>query len=271
MQLSSAPAKLTEAWAAGGSKNYPIPLPSQIPFTPGAASWTDGFPPLTMTPIASGGVPPSGLDCNGALYTLSAIDLWYCCGAGFPYDSVFSAAIGGYPKGSRVLAATGNGYWLSIADNNTTDPDTGGAGWIIQGVNGMSSVYASANQTLAVGNAKVLFATVEFDNGLWDATNQRFDCPYPGKYRISGSVLLYQPAPQDLATWIWHNHTPVKQCCQFPQVSDINLSLPFDAVINCAVNDYLEVYMVIPSTPVQAGNGGNWNQYVFAQCTYLGT
>ena len=32
-------------------KTYPIPVPSQIAITPGAASFTDGFPPLTRTPL----------------------------------------------------------------------------------------------------------------------------------------------------------------------------------------------------------------------------
>jgi len=130
MELANAPSQLVEAWAAGdSSKTNPIPVPSQQGVTPGAASWTDGFPPLCAEPIASGGIPPSKADMNGGLYQMSAVDVWMCAGGGFPYNSAFSASIGGYPKGARVLMASGNGYWVSTADNNVTDPDTGGAGW----------------------------------------------------------------------------------------------------------------------------------------------
>lgn len=130
MQLSGAPLQLVLPWANGdATKTNPVPVPSQIGVTPGAASWTDGYPPLCATPVSSGGVPPSKADMNGGLYQMSAVDVWMCAGAGFPYSSVFSAAIGGYPKGALVLQASGTGYWISTVDNNTTDPDTGGSGW----------------------------------------------------------------------------------------------------------------------------------------------
>ena len=129
MQLSNAPAQIVEAWATAGSKTNPIPVPSQVGITPGAASWTTGFPPLCDTPLASGGIPPSMQDMNGGLYQMSAVDVWMCAGGGFPYNSTFQSAIGGYPNGARVLMASGGGYWVSTVDNNMTDPDTGGAGW----------------------------------------------------------------------------------------------------------------------------------------------
>lgn len=131
MLLASAPAQLVLPWGNGdSSKTNPIPVPSQIGVTPGAASWTDGFPPLCATPVTSGGVPPAKADMNGGLFQMSAIDVWMCAGGGFPYNSAFSTAIGGYPLGSRVLMANGLGYWRSVMDDNTTDPDTGGAGWV---------------------------------------------------------------------------------------------------------------------------------------------
>ena len=271
MQLSSAPAKLVEAFAAGGSKNA-IPVPSQIGVTPGAASWTDGFPPLTMTAVSGGGIPPSGLDMNGILFSMSATDIWYCAGAGFPYDSAFSTAIGGYPKGARVLAASGLGYWLSTADNNTTNPDAGGAGWTLQGANISASVYASAQQTLATGSSKVLFDTVEFDpSSVWNGTSKRFVLPFAGKYRITGSVMLSAPGGQLLATQVWKNGALAKQCFQSPQVSTGNLSLPFEAIISCVASDYLEVFMTVPSSSVLAGQSGSNQAYVFAQISYLGS
>ena len=150
MQLSNAPAKIPLPFANGGSKNV-IPEASQIGITPGAASLTDGFPPLTMTPLAAGGVPPSGLDMNGILNAISAIARWMNAGGGFPFDATFSADsnVGGYPQGARVLRSDGTGYWLNTVDNNTTNPESSPVGWVPDMTNGMAAVtMTSANVTL---------------------------------------------------------------------------------------------------------------------------
>lgn len=274
MQLSGAPAQLVLPWANGDSgKTNPIPVPSQIGVTPGAASWTDGFPPLTRTAVTSGGIPPSGEDMNGGLFQMSGVDVWMSAGAGFPYSSAFSTAVGGYPKGARVLKATGVGYWLSTADNNTTDPDTGGAGWVTEGIGSIpsASVYASATQTLATGNAKILFDTVEFDPySIWNAANKRFVAPWAGKYKVSGAVYLAAPGGQNLATQIWKNGALAKICFQAPQVSNVDLSLPFSGVISLAVSDYLEAYLNVTQSNVTAGLSGNGEASVYAQIEYMG-
>jgi hypothetical protein len=129
MQASNAPSKVPLPFANAGAKNT-IPTASQIGVTPGAASLTDGFPPLTRTPIAAGGVPPSGQDMNGILYLLSANTQWECAGGLFTFDATFSTAVGGYPKGAILSNAAGNGLWYSTVDNNTVNPDTVGTGWI---------------------------------------------------------------------------------------------------------------------------------------------
>jgi hypothetical protein len=155
MLLASAPAQLVLPWGNGdSSKTNPVPVPSQIGVTPGAASWTDGFPPLCATPVASGGVPPAKADMNGGLYQMSAIDVWMCAGGGFPYNSAFSTAIGGYPVGARVLMAGGLGYWRSVVDGNTTDPDTGGTGWVQESGFSLQTVAYSATPAfnLSLGN-----------------------------------------------------------------------------------------------------------------------
>lgn len=150
MQLTNAPGKLLLPFANSGAKNT-IPTPSQIGITGGAASWTDGFPPLTRTPLAAGGVPPSGLDMNGVLFALSAIARWMAVGGEFPYDGTFAADsnIGGYPKGASVLRADGLGRWFNLVDNNTTNPDTGGSGWTPEYINGVQPItMTSSNVTL---------------------------------------------------------------------------------------------------------------------------
>lgn len=153
MQLVNAPSKLVLPFASAGAKNT-IPVASQIGITAGAASLTDGFPPLTRTPLAGGGVPPSGLDMNGILYELSAILRWTNAGGGYPFDGTFAADsnVGGYPKGARVMRSDGLGYWFNTADNNTTDPEGAGAvaaGWVPDYTSGTAAItMTSSNVTL---------------------------------------------------------------------------------------------------------------------------
>ena len=153
MLFSGAPGKIPLPFAASGGKNS-IPQPSQILITPGAASLTDGFPPLTRTLISAGGVPPSGLDMNGILYETTAIAQWLNAGAGYPFDSVFAgnSAVGGYPASARVARSDGLGYWLNTVDNNTTDPESSGsaaAGWFPDTTTGSAAItMTNANVTL---------------------------------------------------------------------------------------------------------------------------
>lgn len=153
MQLTNTPGKLVLPFANAGAKNT-IPTASQIGITAGAASLVDGFPPLTRTPIAAGGVPPSGLDMNGILFQLSAILRWANSGGGYAYDAAFATDpnVNGYPKGARIMRSDGLGYWFNTVENNTTDPEAAGAaaaGWVPDFTNGVTSVtMTDANVTL---------------------------------------------------------------------------------------------------------------------------
>jgi hypothetical protein len=127
MQLSDAPSKLPVPFANTGSKNT---IPLSVGVLPNSATLEAGFPPITRVDIVAGGVPPDGLDMNGILFESTAINQWSNAGAGYVYDSVFATSIGGYPQGSLVLATDGYGYWLNQVDDNTTDPEAFGAGWV---------------------------------------------------------------------------------------------------------------------------------------------
>lgn len=147
MQLSQVPSKVPLAFASSGTKNT-IPTASQIGITAGAASLTDGFPPLTFTPLSAGGVPPSGADFNGILNLITSIQRWQSAGGFFPYDSAFATSVSGYPKGAVLLKASGAGYWICTSDNNTANPDTGGSGWMgFDPTTIQSGVYSIAADT----------------------------------------------------------------------------------------------------------------------------
>lgn len=200
MQLSNIPGKLVLPFANAGGKST-IPVASQIGITAGAASLTDGFPPLTRTPIAAGGVPPSGLDMNGILYEMSAIIRWANAGGGYPYDSAFAtdANVGGYPKGARIMRSDGTGYWFNTAENNVTDPEGAGAaaaGWVPDFTTGAATVaMASSSVTLTpvqygkplivitgtlTANLNLIFPAIV---GLWTVINST-----TGNYTITAKT-----------------------------------------------------------------------------------
>lgn len=128
MQLSTAPSQVPAVFAATGTKNS-IPLTAASAPAPNNATYDVGFPNVTMTPVPSGGLPPFGADFNGILNALSGVTNFASAGGIYPYNATFATQIGGYPKGALVQKAIG-GYWRSTTDNNLTNPDAGGAGWV---------------------------------------------------------------------------------------------------------------------------------------------
>ena len=131
MLASAIPTKIQVPFATTGDK-VAIPVPSQIGIVDGRASWTTGFVPLNGAPLSAGGVAPFETDFNGIFNQITAIQQWQCAGAGFTYDATFATEIGGYPKGARIVSTSGLFMWLSLVDNNLTDPNGGSSsGWVL--------------------------------------------------------------------------------------------------------------------------------------------
>lgn len=125
----SRPNNLTKAFASAGSKNT-IPVATASP----NASYTDGFPPVTLLPIPSGGVPPDGKDFNGILYSITTHTLWVNAGGQYQFDAALSTAIGGYPIGMVLQSNDGLTSYVSAVNANTTDfnsdPSSIGISWL---------------------------------------------------------------------------------------------------------------------------------------------
>lgn len=129
MQISNIPNKWYVPFAANDGAKVEIPVTTADPTR---ASQSLGFPPLTMQPPESGGVPPQGEDFNGAMNQVARIAWWLMAGGPFKYDASFAtnANITGYPQGARLPSSDFLGAWISTADNNTVDPDATGTGWV---------------------------------------------------------------------------------------------------------------------------------------------
>lgn len=166
MKLADLPTKIDIAFASNAAPGFVRPILDTTAI-PGAASWSAGFPPLNMEPIASGGIPPFGQDMNGALLAISAWTRYNSSAGGqVTYDSVFSSEVGGYPKGAFILASNNLGFWLSTKDDNTTNPDTTFNGdWVFVETDVSTAGDPNGSQAGVVGTAS------NAPTKVWDRTN----------------------------------------------------------------------------------------------------
>ena len=140
--MSKNPVLIPQAFAANGSKNN-IQNTRQAGQDPEDATWSDGFPNVTMQPIESGGLPPKGMDFNGILNALSATIVHMQKGNLFYFDKAYCDAFGGYQKGAILLADDGTKVFISVADKNTNNPNQNPQYWeVIAGI-GLNASTAS--------------------------------------------------------------------------------------------------------------------------------
>lgn len=165
MQTSDLPVKFNIPFASSAIAPYIRPIPQTPSGTPGQAALTTGFPSENFNPVAAGGVPPFGADFNGLLFQSTAWNRWQATGRVFPpYDATFQTAVAGYPRASIVESLVENLlFYISLVDNNITNPDTGGAGWAIW------SRQLRANTDLYVNGS----TGNDSNNGLTPATAKR--------------------------------------------------------------------------------------------------
>lgn len=154
MQVSTSPTLVPLPFADSGAKNV---IPEAASPTPGLASLTTGFPPVTMTPLAAGGIPPAGQDMNGILNLISQTTRWTQAGGPFAYNTGFAtdSNVNGYPQGAVISRADYTGQWISTVDNNTVNPDTVGTNWVPGYNYGVTAVtgLTNANVTLTPAQA----------------------------------------------------------------------------------------------------------------------
>lgn len=132
MQSSDAPGKIAVPFAQDAGPTFARDVPVDAPSEDdGSASLTLGFPPLTFLDPAVGGVPVDGRDLNGILRQVTGAVRWTQAGGVPKYDAAFQSEIGGYPAGAEIASAVSDGvWWRSTVNNNMTNPDSGGAGWV---------------------------------------------------------------------------------------------------------------------------------------------
>ena len=122
MKIANVPKKMSVVFGVNGQRQDL--LADTVAGEPNA-SYNAGFPPITMIAKSAGGQAPLGKDFNQIFNELAADAQWNQASGIYPYDSEFSAAIGGYPKGSVVLGSDGITIYQSTIDDNESDPSDG--------------------------------------------------------------------------------------------------------------------------------------------------
>lgn len=156
MQSTDIPTKIPLPFGTNAGANYTRTIPATTA-TQGRASFDQGFPPECFVQASAGGFPPDGRDENGLLLQMTQWLRWAQAGsAAIKYDGTFSTVVGGYPKGAILASTTLGTWWVSTADNNTTNPDGGSpANWtnlatFIAG--GLSGFYLPISGGTLTGN-----------------------------------------------------------------------------------------------------------------------
>lgn len=133
MNSSDTPSRITKAFGVNGLKNT-IPVDSSSTTdNNGVATFDKGFPEVTMQPLSAGGIPPSGKDMNGVLYSTTIQQQWQNAGMTYPFSQSFSDAVSGYPKGAIVPSSVYTGQWLNLNEANGTSPESptgANTGWV---------------------------------------------------------------------------------------------------------------------------------------------
>ncbi|EKS6731176.1 tail fiber protein [Enterobacter mori] len=167
MNSSDTPSRITKAFGVNGLKNT-IPVDSSTSTdNNGVATFDKGFPAVTMQPLSAGGIPPSGKDMNGVLYSTTIQQQWQNAGMTYPFSQDFSDAVSGYPKGAIVPSSVYTGQWLNLNEANGTSPESptgANTGWVpinnygvtqitmTSGSVVMSSLQAAKDRIIISGN-----------------------------------------------------------------------------------------------------------------------
>lgn len=160
------PTKIPRAFASSGDKNTIPDSTGSI----GLASWSEGFPVITSTPFAQGGVAPKRADFNGIFNALSAATVWHQQGGVYAYDNTTNYEIcnlvvysnelyictSANGPGTSVKAPTNTTAWTKVATAVTLGgyiPTTGGnvSGAITQTTSTATIRYTDTTGRVTIG------------------------------------------------------------------------------------------------------------------------
>lgn len=138
MALVNQPEFLPSVFASNGDANT---IPASNDGTAGLASWLLGFPAITQTPLAQGGLPPQRADFNGIFKAITAFLMFYQAGGVFTYSTTIDYNEGAFVIYNNLLyfctkengpnttngqqAPTQTGYWSPLVQSGIDNTFTG--------------------------------------------------------------------------------------------------------------------------------------------------
>ena len=182
----SQPPFIKVPFAESGLKNA---IPPNANNVTGNAGFDLGFPPINLTAVAAGGIPPYGQDMNGILYEITKNLQYQQTGTAVFYDAAFATAISGYPKGAKLLKLDGSGWWINSVSGNTSAPDSGGANWLDVKFSNLSNIVeiASAAEAQAFTNNTKAISPLRLAQSF-QGLNQSLTIP--GYQKLPGGVII---------------------------------------------------------------------------------
>lgn len=177
MNYTDIPDRYNKAFSINGNKNS-IPTDSSTStLGNGEATFDSGFPPLTMTAISAGGIPPDGKDMNGILYAVTLKQQWGDAGMGYPFNTTFASSISGYPKGAVVPSSDLSGKWLNLNNGNQTSPESpsgASTGWVPAGSYGITAITLSGASSVTMSSVQASKERIVLSGSLTSNINLIF-------------------------------------------------------------------------------------------------
>ncbi|WP_239495128.1 tail fiber protein [Glaesserella parasuis] len=173
------PKLLSKIWASLGLKTD-IPETRTRDLAQSAATYEDGFPQITMTPITQGGKAPSGKDMNGILRDITEHIVYQNKGGKYLFDASFAEKIGGYEKGAVLITNDFTKFMVSLVNQNKVNFNTSNyqGSWaviatidLVKFITPKSITATSTNTTDSTGHTHEIDLASTTTKGLVQLTN----------------------------------------------------------------------------------------------------
>ena len=155
------------------------------------------------------------------------------------------------PEGA-ITANIGSLYMRTDGGTSTTlyvkESGTGNTGWTAVGgeVTATGRSHKTSSQAIAdITTTKVVWEVNGFASGItWDGTNNRFTITQAGKYLASSTVLWGNPLQYSpFEIYIYKNGSLHSKNRIQNSTGAGDISSSVNDIIDCAVNDYIEIYV----------------------------
>jgi hypothetical protein len=280
MKAINTPAPIVTPWGVDAAFIAAIPVASQVSTIPNGASLMDGFPVSCFQDPEAGGLAPRGVDFNGILNLLSQSLVWAQAGGQYVYNGTYQTAIAGYPQGALIARTDLSGWWVNQVDQNTTNPEALGAGWVplSNPAAPLAIALTNANVTLTALQAAALeftltgtlTANVELIVPAWIGTRWIINNKTTGAFTVTvqtaaGTGVILQSG----TTQVHSDGTNVVLSVAFLQNGTSAVLRPFQdkSRDTVSVRDYMTPAQIADS--LTGSPTLNTNACFVAACTYL--